>query len=76
MTFETKYNPGDPVWYMSSNQIREGIIEHVKSITVDNTNIPPKHRVAYSLKGAIEATETVLFESKAHLISHLAGIEL
>lgn len=77
MTFETKYNPGDPIWYMGNNSIREGIIDHVKSITVDNTNVPPNHRVIYSLRGSSnEVSESLLFESKAHLISHLSGTEL
>jgi len=76
MTFETKYNPGDSVWYMVNNQIREGTVEFVKSILVDNNTIPSKHKVMYSLKGSTEVSEAILFESKAHLISHLSGTEL
>ena len=76
MRFETKYNPGDPVWYMSGNQIHEGIIQHVQSITADTSNIPRKYRFTYSLKGGYEVNQDSLFESKAHLISHLTGTEL
>lgn len=76
MTFETKYNPGDKVWYMSNNSIRDTTVEFIKSITEAGSSIPSSYKVVYKLKGGSEASQDLLFESKAHLISHLSGTEL
>jgi hypothetical protein len=76
MTFETKYDPGDMVWFISSNTLREGTISHVKSILETGSSAPSTYVIVYKLKDGNELKESLLFESKAHLISHLAGTEL
>jgi hypothetical protein len=74
MTFTTKYNPDDKVYFMSQNKMKDGTIQKIVRIeTIDQGSGYTTH---YMLLNGSVIAEELLFSSKIDIISHLTGVDL
>jgi hypothetical protein len=74
MTFTTKYDADDEVYFMSENKLKQTTIKRIARIECAENSL--SYAVYYMLWNGKLICETSLFSSKIEIINHLTGADL